>query len=453
MSTPDAPGAPDGATPDTPSDAHAAAPGAAAPQEPTGWGTPTYGQPGYGQPGQGQPQYGQPGYGQPGQTPPQYGQPGYGQPGQPGQEQPQHGQPGYGQAQPGQYGQGAYGQPGYGQPQAGQYGQGTYGQPGYGQPAGFGGAPFVPQAAKPGIVPLRPLTLGEIFDGAFGAIRHNPRVMLGMSTLVVVVATIVGALIGYAFSGYVADAFFALPSDAGLGGLETEFATMYSSLAGTGLATGLATPVVAGLLTVSIGQSVIGRKATVGEVWSQVGRRAWFLIGFSLLLGIVFALVVTLLVLLAVLAFAVDPGLGAVTILLAIPAYLAAIVWIGARTGLVPPALALEGQPFWPTVARVWRLTRGSFWRLVGIYLLAYVAIAVVTQIIATPFSFVGGIALGAGQALVGNLVMTLGVAVSTIATTLFLGSIVALLYIDVRMRREGLDVELAAAAGEQPPA
>src|SRR5690606_40536029 len=100
----------------------------------------------------------------------------------------------------------------------------------------------------------------------------------------VVVATLVGALLGWASSGYVADLFCSVPSDAGFGGLENEFAIMYANIYGTGLVTSLANPIVSGLLTVSIGQSGIGRKATVREVWSQVGRRAWFLIGFSLLL-------------------------------------------------------------------------------------------------------------------------------------------------------------------------
>jgi hypothetical protein len=439
MSTPDASGAPDGATP---------APGGgpsepAPPTAPDGWGTPTYGQPGYGPaPGE-QPRYGQyaPGHDAPPAGQPAYGQPSYGQPSY-GQQQGQ-GAPGYGQPQPGapQYGSSQFGQPQYGQPQ--------YAGPGYGP----GPAPYAPVAAKPGIVPLRPLTLGEIFDGAFGAIRHNPRVMLGMSTLVVVAATVVGALLGFAFSGYVADLFFALPEESGLGGMENEFAMLYSSTIGTGLTTSLATPIVSGLLTVSIGQSVIGRKATIAEVWAQVGRRAWFLIGFSLLLGLTWVVALTLIVLIVVAGFAVTTGLGVVLLLLAIPGALALAVWVGTRTGLVPPALALEGQGFWSTVRRSWLLTRGSFWRLFGIYLLAYVAMYVVVQIIATPFSFASTFLLAAGQSFVANALLALGIAVSTVVMTLFLGSVVALLYIDVRMRREGLDVELTAAANEQPPA
>ncbi|MGM7422435.1 DUF7544 domain-containing protein [Cellulosimicrobium sp. CpK407] len=456
MSTPDTSGTPDGATPDP-----TAAPGPTTPVGPTpgddagGWGAPAYGAPGYGAPGSTapqppQPQYGQyaPGYG-PGQVPTAdqppapaapggWGQPSSGQPQAPGG----YGQPAYGQ---GQYGQGQYGQQ--------QYGQQQYGTPGYGPPAGFGGAPYVPPAAKPGIVPLRPLSLGEVFDGAFGAIRHNPRVMLGMSTLVVVVATVIGALLGWAFSGYFADLFLSLPSESGLGGMENDFAMLYSSTLGTGLTTSLATPIVSGLLTVSIGQSVIGRKATIGEVWAQVGRRAWFLIGFSLLLGLAWAVAVALVVLLVALGFAATTGLGVVLLVVALPGLLVLAVWVGTRTGLVPPALALEGQPFWATVRRSWLLTRGSFWRLFGIYLLAYVAMYVVVQIVVSPFSIVSTFLLAAGQGFVANALLALGVALSTIVMTLFLGSVVALLYIDVRMRREGLDVELAAAANAQPPA
>lgn len=464
MSTPDTSGTPDGATPDP-----AAAPGPTTPAGPSadagGWGAPAYGAPGYGAPGSAapqppsspQPQYGQyaPGYG-PGQLPTADQPPAPAAPG--GWGQPSYGQPQYGQSAP--QAPGGYGQPGYGQDQhgQGQYGQGQYGQsqygaPGYGPPAGFAGAPYAPPAAKPGIIPLRPLSLGEIFDGAFGAIRHNPRVMLGMSALVVVIATVVGALLGWAFSGYFADFFFSLPSESGLGGMENDFAMLYSSTLGTGLTTSLATPIVSGLLTVSIGQSVIGRKATTGEVWSQVGRRAWFLIGFSLLLGLAWVVAVALVVLLVVLGFTATTGLGVVLLVVALPGLLALAVWVGTRTGLVPPALALEGQPFWATVRRSWLLTRGSFWRLFGIYLLAYVAMYVVVQIVVSPFSIVSTFLLAAGQGFVANALLALGVALSTIVMTLFLGSVVALLYIDVRMRREGLDVELAAAANAQPPA
>ena len=43
------------------------------------------------------------------------------------------------------------------------------------------GLSWRPQALQPGIIPLRPLGMGEIYDGAFRAVRANPRVMFGLA--------------------------------------------------------------------------------------------------------------------------------------------------------------------------------------------------------------------------------------------------------------------------------
>ena len=48
---------------------------------------------------------------------------------------------------------------------------------------------------KPGIVPLRPLGLGDLYDGAFTAIRRNPKPMVGLAALVSTAALVVPAII------------------------------------------------------------------------------------------------------------------------------------------------------------------------------------------------------------------------------------------------------------------
>ncbi len=101
-----------------------------------------------------------------------------------------------------------------------------------------------------------------------------------MSALVVVVATLLGTFLGWAFSGYVAQYFDVVLDEATFPGFDESFATTLASSFGIQVTTFFAAPVIAGLLTVSVGQSAIGRKAGVGEVWSQVGRRTWFLIAF-----------------------------------------------------------------------------------------------------------------------------------------------------------------------------
>ena len=211
------------------------------------------------------------------------------------------------------------------------------------------------------------------------------------------------------------------------------------------------------------------------------------------------AVLVTGVTLLAVndqVALAVLVGLGGSL------AFVVAAVWFTTRTLLVPPALMLEGKKFWPTITRAWRLTRRSFWRLFGIYLLTTILAGIIAQIIVFPAHLIAQLVLGdptgrrsARSSSSGSprhrpdarrrrssprsprcCTSTSGCArgpgrragarrgaeprepvglggercsrcpASTLSTT-FVSSVVALLYIDVRMRREGLDVELARAA------
>ena len=61
-----------------------------------------------------------------------------------------------------------------------------YPPPGY--QFGHPGYPPQPMALQPGVIPLRPLTLGDIFNGAIRYIRANPKATLGLTAAVVVIA-------------------------------------------------------------------------------------------------------------------------------------------------------------------------------------------------------------------------------------------------------------------------
>lgn len=345
----------------------------------------------------------------------------------------------------GQYGQ-QYGQ--------GQYGQGQYGQSPYGSRP-----PAAPPATKPGIVPLRPLSLGEIYDGAFTAIRHNPKVMLGAATLVILVATVLGVLIAQLIVPALSSSFSSLtetdPELAELG-FDNLIAQSLASSLGMSVTLLLAQPVVEGILTVSVSQSVIGRKLSLGEVWERLRGRVGRLIGWALLRSLAgavgtfvwFFVLVLLVALVSEQSTGAAIGLG----LLLGAGYVVVLVWLGVRIGLVAPALALEGQRLGSTITRAWRLTRGSFWRLFGIYLLAMIIVSVASYIITIPLGLVAGVIGGTGGSTesftTATVVMSvLSSVISAAITTIFVAAVVALLYIDVRMRREGLDVQLAAAA------
>ncbi|MGP7959894.1 glycerophosphoryl diester phosphodiesterase membrane domain-containing protein [Sanguibacter sp. A247] len=414
--------------PDPGTGAPGSRPGPQDPQSPPA--PPQYGQPQYGQPQYGQPQYGQPQYGQP-----QYGQPQYGQP---------------------QYGQPQYGQPQYGQPQ---YGQGPTG---YGPPQGFSGPP---PSLRPGIISLRPLSLGELFDGAFGAIRTNPRVMVGLTTLVVAVSVALGILgqqlltnaLPQVFGAGLDTIFGEEVSAADMEEFRSAMSPLISTILLTPVMTFVITPVMAGLLTVSVSRSVLGHKATVGETWAATRPSIWRLIGLSLLLGLGSAIVIAgslALVVLGAIPLIESTDGAAAGVLLILVLSLGLIVgfmWFAVRTMLMAPALVLERVSIRTAISRGWTLTRGGFWRLLGIYLLAQVAVGIVGQILSVPIGLIGGLA-GTVMPLDAMMIAitAFSLLVTYVVTISFLSALIALIYIDVRMRREGLDVELAAAAARE---
>ena len=147
------------------------APGDGQAQRPQPWFPPGGGY-GPGSPGPGQAPPGQPGTEPPGTGPSGTGPPD--PPGWPGWDQPGYGQPGPGQ-------------PGYRQPRPG--------PPGYGQPPPGQWPRFSEAAPKPGVIPLRPLGVGEILDGAFASIRRNPKAILGLAAVVMTISAVISATI------------------------------------------------------------------------------------------------------------------------------------------------------------------------------------------------------------------------------------------------------------------
>ncbi|RYV50185.1 glycerophosphoryl diester phosphodiesterase membrane domain-containing protein [Pengzhenrongella frigida] len=351
---------------------------------------------------------------------------------------------------PGYYGPG---QPGPGYAGASQPGPGYVG-PGYANAPGYGPAGgYRPPAAQPGIVPLRPLGLGEILDGAFRAIRANPRVMFGLTALVVTITvalqTVVQWYVGGLLSGSLADATSTIDPTGELALTESIAPTIGPILTLPALA--LATTVLTGLLIVSVSRSVLGQKVTIGEVWREYKGRVGLVVVFTILLSVATVVVVAILVGIVVLLATNQHEILGVTVgLIGGATFFVAYVWVLVRTLLVPPAIMLEGAGLWSAVRRGWTLSRGSFWRLLGIYLLTSIIVSIVQGLITAPATIISTFVFQDPLSTSFGSLVLLGVAniVALTLTTVFTAAVVALLYVDVRMRREGLDVELARAAG-----
>jgi hypothetical protein len=304
-------------------------------------------------------------------------------------------------------------------------------------PAGWG----VP---KPGVIPLRPLGLGEILDGAISTMRAHPKVILGVAAIVVTISQLLTTL-----------ATYPLLDDVNRAGNLGSRATNDDMLASLGASAGvlgitllITLPVrvfLSGFLTIAVGKAVLGQPVTFGEIWARVRPRLLPLLGLTLVYPAIAAGAVALVFLTALVA----GGLAILVVVVLIPFG----IWAYILFSLATPAFMLENAGIGRAFGRSRTLVRGSWWRVFGIMLLAGVLAGIVAGIIVVPFTFAGGGFASPVEATFRYLALTtIGGIIAGTLTEPFAAGVSVLLYTDQRMRREGMDIELARAAGVTPP-
>ncbi|WP_115726970.1 hypothetical protein [Actinomyces culturomici] len=340
-------------------------------------------------------------------------------------------------------------------------------------PPGNGPAPESPSpyeypapASSPGIIPFRPLAIGDLFEGAFKAFRKNPVVLLGMTA---VLMSIVGVFTG--INSYSAlrttESFSRFDPNSPMGGRAALEAILgpFTAMAGSSALLSVLTFVVSilltGALSIAVADAVIGRAPGFREVLARTGPRILPLVGVSILSGIVYSLVVIAAfvaggALVAALLIPArndsEPSPGAVVavvllVLLLILIVFVAVVAIETKLVFAPIVCVLEELGPVESLKRSWRLTKGVFWRTLGRILL----IGLVTGAVAGLVSGTAG-GVAAASALSGSLagVEAVAIGVSTLLAGLVLPVTIAyevLMYTDERIRREGFAPMLAAAA------
>ncbi len=137
--------------------------------------------------------------------------------------------------------------------------------------------------------------------------------------------------------------------------------------------------------------------------------------------------------------------------------FLVGAVYLYTAFALFPPVVVLERQPAVAALRRSRDLVRGAWWRTFGILLLVNVIAQFIANILTVPFvaltflvAWLTGDDLNV-YALLPLIVTALGTIVASAVTWPFTAVATALVYVDRRMRREALDLELARAAGAAP--
>lgn len=326
------------------------------------------------------------------------------------------------------------------------------------QPPGWGAV--APPAPQPGVIPLRPLGFGEMLSGAMSMARIHWRTVLGVALVLAAVAQS-GIT---AVSGFMANAAAGIQSSTA-GGRQPDPATAVHAIGAIGgslallvLISAVLQALATALMGVVASRSVLGKPLRAREGWAEVRPRLPRILGLAVLQATIPAGVSAVGVgpgILLGLAGSPTAGLG-----LGVLGWLAAIpvaVWIVVRLSLAAPALILERQGVFAALSRSMRLVRGSWWRVFGIQLVTVVLGAMISAVVSTPFSLLGMTAVGQGAVLFATapvatswtyqLVAGIGSTIGTMLTLPLTTGVTVLLYIDQRIRREGLDLELARAA------
>ena len=297
------------------------------------------------------------------------------------------------------------------------------GPPGYPPPPGYGagygyGYPPRPKggSARTGPLPLHPMTLADILDGAFNLFKAEARTIVLVTAAFVVPVQLVAAFLQRGYlggSGFID--FITDPSTAESALDSGSTGQGWATLVGLA-ATVLIMPFVAGAVSRIVSAAYLGERMTAGQALRAVRSKWWaFIVAWilvHLLEGIGFLLCVL-------------PGLLVMALSVA-----------------VAPAIAVEGLGPLQAMRRSFRLVKPRLWPVLGIVLLSGLMASFVGSALSTVptmMAFVVGLRWG-------WILLAAGSILSGLVSTPLVAIIATLVYYDGRIRQEGLDLQIMAA-------
>jgi hypothetical protein len=309
-------------------------------------------------------------------------------------------------------------------------------------------------AHKPGAIPLRPLTLSDMYDAAFKIIRFNPKATVGSAVLVasvtMLIPVLISAIVTFTVGGFDPNSDFG--SDPSQSDSIGEGISLISVAVGTILLQ-IGLIFVTGMIAHVANAAAIGKRLTLGEAWAATRGKRWKLLG---LMGVVSGA--------AVLAIGIYAGLWVLVVIfvstaaiviwgvITVPAFIVGMIWFWVRFYYLPaPVLMLEPVGVFGALRRSYALTRKQFWRIFGIGVLTGIVASIAGGMLSAPVSIAGSLLPLAfpDYALLAFAVSNaLTSVISSAFVAPFSGAVTSLQYIDQRMRKEAFDVELMARAG-----
>lgn len=323
-----------------------------------------------------------------------------------------------------------------------------------------------------------PMGVGQLLDRVFRLYRlHFGKLVLTTAIFFVPLAVLAALLLGVAMSSYFDLLFNAM--DLPTMDRETFFLASGTTIGLSLLVAGLALILGALAFLATLAQADAAVNGQAMTVWASVRAglsRFWAFVGMSLLVALISVgvlIVIYIVVILVALVFAGllaglsalvgDSdlvGVGAFLLIMALVfgllfLMLLPLAFLTTRWFVAPVVILTERCGPMAALRRSWHLTAGSFWRLFGLLILIFILNSVVLSLPLTLIQFFAVILLTTQLLGAVNGVLTgLGYLISILWYP-FLALTLVLVYYDLRVRKENLDLEVRIRALEmavRPP-
>jgi membrane-anchored glycerophosphoryl diester phosphodiesterase (GDPDase) len=261
---------------------------------------------------------------------------------------------------------------------------------------------------------LRPLEIGDLLDETFRMYRRHFVLFAGISAIVSVP---VAALWGYLYFNL----FASLAQQAGNGqSIDLSPSVVVGIVAAAAISL-ILVPFNYGAVTYAVCESAQGNPVTAGGVFRGVARRYFQIFGYVMVIffmGIMFCL---------------------------LPLW----IWIWVMWVAVLPVMFIENTGLVAAISRSWRLVEGRWWRTFLILFLVFILVYVVQTALG---AFIAGAQLIV-EIVLSSVASTWIFASASIVVASLVNPIlqiaVVLIYFDLRVRKEGLDLfQLARQLG-----
>lgn len=262
---------------------------------------------------------------------------------------------------------------------------------------------------------LRPLRVGEILDAGIKVYLSNARTLMGLTAVVVVPFQILYAIVLLSVVSSASEVPHGFTSFIGARHTDTAATSGANTVL---LFTGLIVDLLSTAACVkAISDAYLDQPVGLSSSLRFAARRLGALLWMAILMWVLLTLAFIALVI---------PG-----------------IWLYAAWSVATPALLIEGVRGQRALGRSRELVRGRWWPVAGVLVVAGVMTTLVSGAITGVLLAI--VLTGGGSAFYAVVVVSLASAVTGILTRPFQAAVATVLYYDLRVRREGYDVQLLA--------